>query len=121
MLSKEEVLEIISYCDSHKINRSARLQELGISHWNFYKSRRHHLKAEKSCPQDSMGSFIQLKSSGEYVPSSVTAMERSINPGRKLHTQSEAMTIECQTSRGGMVRINGKINAELLSALVKSL
>ena len=60
MLSKEEVLEIISYCDSHKINRSDRLQELGISPWNFYKSRRHHLKAEKSSLQDSMGPFIQL-------------------------------------------------------------
>ena len=45
MLSKEEVLEIISHCDSHKINYSDRLQELGISHWNFYKSRRNHLKA----------------------------------------------------------------------------
>ena len=87
MLSKEEVLEIISYCDFHKVNRSDRLQELGISHWNFYKSRRHHLKAEKSCPQDSMGSFIQLKSSGEYVRSSVTEMEQRINPGRRLHTQ----------------------------------
>ena len=51
MLGKEEGLEIISYCDSHKINRSARLQELGISHWNFYKLHRHHLKAEKSCLQ----------------------------------------------------------------------
>ncbi len=121
MLSKEEVLEIISYCGFHKVNRSDRLQELGISHWNFYKSRRHHLKAEKSCPQDSMGSFIQLKSSGEYVPSSVTEMEQRINPGRKLHTQSETMTIECQTSRGGMVRISGKMSAELLTALVKSL
>ena len=121
MLSKEEVLEIISYCDSHKITRSDRLQELGISHWNFYKSRRHHLKAEKSCPQDITGSFIQLKSSGEYVPSSVTAMEQSINPGRKLHTQSEVTTIECQPSRGGMVRISGKMSAELITALVKSL
>ena len=52
MLSKEEVLGIITYCDSHNIKRSARLQELGISHWNFYKSRRHHLESEKSHPQD---------------------------------------------------------------------
>ena len=112
MLSKEEVLEIIYYCDSHKINHYDRLQELGISHWTFYKSRRHHLKSEKSCPQDITGSFIQLKSSGEYVPSSVAAMKRSINPSRKLHTQSEVMTIECQTSRAGMVRMSGKMSAE---------
>ncbi|MBD5268335.1 MAG: hypothetical protein HDR48_01590 [Bacteroides sp.] len=67
MLSKEEVPEIISYFDSHKINRSDRLQEPGISHWNFYKSRCYHLEAEKSCPHDSMGSFIEQKSTGEYA------------------------------------------------------
>ena len=121
MLGKEEVLEIISYCDSHIIHRSDRLQELGICHWNFYISRHHHLKAAKSCPQDITLSFIQLKSSGEYVSTSVTAMEESINPGSKLHTQSGVMTIECQTSQGGMVRISGKIIAELITALVKSL
>lgn len=31
MLSKEQVLEIISYCDTHGVQRKARLQELGIS------------------------------------------------------------------------------------------
>ena len=121
MLSKEEVLEIISYCDTHRINRADRLHELGISHWNFYKSRRHHLEKEKSGPQDSPGSFIQLKSSGEFVPSSVTAMEKSINPDREPLRQSETLTVECRTVRGGMVRINGKINAELLAVLVKNL
>lgn len=121
MLSKEQILEIISYCDTHGIRRADRLQELGISHWNFYRSRRHHLEKEKSDSHDSHGSFVQLKSSGEYVPSSVTAMEKSINPERELHRQSEALTIECRTSRGGMVRINGKLNAELLSALVRNL
>lgn len=121
MLSKEEVLEIISYCDTHRINSSDRLQELGISHWNFYRSRRHHLESEKAVPQDGPGSFIQLESNGEYVPSSVTAMEKSISPGRELRRQSDILTVECRTSRGGMVRINGKISAELLSTLVKSL
>ena len=121
MLSKEEVIEIISYCDTHRIQRSDRLKELGISHWEFYKSRRKHLESEKSHSEDIASSFIQLGSGGGFVPSSVTETEKRINPGRKLHTQSEAMTIECQTSRGGMVRINGKINVELLSALVKSL
>ena len=104
MLSKEEVLEIISYCDSHKIQRSVRLKELGITHWEFYKSRRKYLENEKSHPHEDSGSFIQLESGGGFVPCSVTEM-----------------TIECQTSRGGMVRINGKINAELLSVLVKNL
>ena len=121
MLSKEEVLDIMSYCDTHKINRAHRLQQLGISHWQFYKSRRYHLQKEKTESSDDGGCFIQLKTSGEYVPSSVTAMEKGINPGKEPFRQSETLTVECRTSRGGMVRINGKISVELLSALVKSL
>ncbi len=121
MLSKEEVLEIISYCECHKIQRSARLNELGITHWEFYKSRRKYLENEKSHPHEDSGSFLQLRSGGGLVPCSVTEMEKSVNPGCKLHTASESMTIECQTSRGGMVRINGKISTELLCALVQSL
>lgn len=108
MLSKEEVLEIISYCNTHKINRSIRLQELGISHWNFYKSRRHYLEVEKLGSQSNPGSFIQLKPTGEYVLSSVTPMEKRINPYRELHRQSETLIVECQASRGDMVRINGR-------------
>ena len=56
MLSKEEVLEIIAYCDTHKVRHGARLMELGISQWNFYKSRRRHLEKEKSYPQEKEGS-----------------------------------------------------------------
>ena len=57
-MSKEDVLEIISYCDSHKIQRSKWLRELGITHREFYKSRRNYLENEKSYPQDHTGSFI---------------------------------------------------------------
>lgn len=121
MLSKEEVLEIISYCNNHGVTRRTRLMELGITHWEFYKSRRRHLEIEKSRSERTSGSFIQLISNGDYVPSSVTAMEKSINPGRELHRCPDILTIECQTSRGGMVRVNGKISPEQLSALVKSL
>lgn len=41
MLSKEQVLEIIAYFDDHGVQRKVRLRELGITEWNFYKSRRH--------------------------------------------------------------------------------
>lgn len=40
MLSKEQVLEIIAYCDDHGVQRKVRLRKLGITEWNFYKSRR---------------------------------------------------------------------------------
>lgn len=120
MLSKEEVLEIISYCDTHGVQRKARLRELGVSEWIFYKSRRHYLHQERMDPE-SCGSFVQLGSEGSLVPATVTEMERHVNPGRQSAPRGEELTVECRTVRGGMVRINGKLNAELLSALVRNL
>ena len=120
MLSKEEILEIISYCDTHGVQRKVRLRELGITEWNFYKSRRQYLRQEK-VNSAAVGSFIQLGAEGAFVPATVTEMERQVNPGRLDSSRSEDLTVECRTSRGGMVRINGRLNAELLSALVRNL
>ena len=120
MLSKEQILEIISYCETNGVRRKDRLRELGISEWNFYKSRRRYLRQEKINPECA-GSFIQLEHGGGFVPATVTEMERQVNPGRQSVGKGEELTVECRTSRGGMVRINGKLNAELLCALVKNL
>lgn len=120
MLSKEEVLEIISYCDTHGVQRKARLRELGITEWNFYKSRRQYMRQEKANPATN-GSFIQLGTEGTFVPATVTEMERQVNPRQHNGARAEDLTVECRTSRGGMVRLQGKLNAELLSALVMNL
>lgn len=120
MLSKEQVLEIISYCDSNGVRRKDRLRELGLTEWNFYKSRRYYLRQERKSPEAS-GSFIQLGTEGTFVPATVTEMERQVNPARQTALKGEDLTIECQTSRGGILRISGKLNAELMSALVSSL
>lgn len=120
MLSKEQVLEIIAYCDNHGVQRKVRLREPGITEWNFYKSRRQYLRQEK-IGAETAGSFIRLESGGGFVPATVTEMERQINPGRQVVDKGEELTVECRTVRGGMVRINGNINAELLCALVKNL
>ena len=46
MLSKEQVLEIIAYCDDHGVQRKVRLRELGITEWNSYKTHRQCLSQE---------------------------------------------------------------------------
>lgn len=112
MLSKEQILEIISYCETHGVRRKDRLRELGITEWDFYKSRRRYLRQEKINPECA-GSFIQLESGGGFVPATVTEMKRQVNPGRQSAGKGEELTVECRTSRGGMVRINGKLNAAL--------
>lgn len=83
MLSKEEVLDIIAYCKEHRINRKDRLAQLGIGEWSFYESRRRYLKEESELSTRT-GKFIQLRSTGGFVSDSVTYMEKSVNPDRKL-------------------------------------
>ena len=36
MMTKEEVAQVIAYCDENKISYKQRLSELGISPWSFY-------------------------------------------------------------------------------------
>lgn len=129
MLNKEQILEIISYCDTHGVSRKKRLRELGISEWYFYESRKKYIQSEKQNPEDQSekqepkgnGSFIQLQQSGKVAPSTDTEMENHINPGKKLPVKTDTLTVECQTARGGMIRINGKITPELLGVLISNL
>ena len=39
MMTREEVAEIISYCQTNKITYKARLQELGLPAWKFYEAK----------------------------------------------------------------------------------
>lgn len=120
MLSKEQVLEIISYCESHGVSRKVRLQELGIREWDFYESRRRYIDQEKKAPE-SVGHFIQLGDGGDFVPSSVTELEGRFNIGKGKRTQAEDVIVECRTPRGGMLRISGRVSLDLIGALVREL
>ena len=40
MMTKEEVAEVVAYCDENKISYKQRLTELGISDWSFYSAKR---------------------------------------------------------------------------------
>lgn len=121
MLSKEEVLDIIAYCKEHRIYRKDRLAQLGIGEWSFYEARRRYLKAESETGTTS-GRFIQLRSSGGFVSDSVTEMEKSVNPDRNLtDNSSDELKIECQTPRGGMLRMSGRVTPALLSTLLQNI
>ena len=48
-MTKEEVAQLIAYCDENKISYKQRLAELGINPWNFYDAKRKY--APKECRQ----------------------------------------------------------------------
>lgn len=41
MMTKEDVAQVIAYCDENKISYKQRLAELGINPWNFYDAKRY--------------------------------------------------------------------------------
>ena len=119
MMTKEDVMDIIAYCKQNKVTYDKRLKELGLSQWRFYDAKRRYLLMERDKP-GVRGKFVQLASSGTFVPDSLTEMEGEESRTKKNIEASE-LKIECQTSRGGMLRMSGKIPASMLAVLVQNL
>ena len=63
-MTKEEVAQVIAYCDENKISYKQRLSELGISPWNFYDAKRKYAPKEEG---ENAGEFLQLIPGGTFV------------------------------------------------------
>ena len=61
MMTKEEVAQVIAYCDENKISYKQRLAELGINPWNFYDAKRKYAPKQEG---ESSGEFLQLVPGG---------------------------------------------------------
>ena len=55
MMTKEEVAQIITYCDENKISHKQRLSELGISAGSFYDAKRKYAPKQGD---DTAGEFL---------------------------------------------------------------
>ena len=67
-MTKEEVAQVIAYCDENKISYKQRLSELGISPWNFYDAKRKYAPKEE---EENAGEFLQLIPGGSFIRSTV--------------------------------------------------
>ena len=122
MITREEVLSIEEYCAEHKVTHKARLAELGIQFWDFYKAKKKY-REEDSSSGDSPGQFIQL-SSGRCVPSKMPAA-RTVGRAGKHDRQSSSkaesyLTIELQTCCGTAMRIQGMMTPDYIKELISA-
>ena len=62
-MTKEEVAQVIAYCDENKISYKQRLAELGINPWNFYDAKRKYAPKQEG---ESSGEFLQLVPDHSY-------------------------------------------------------
>ncbi len=68
MMTKEEVAQVIAYCDENKISYKQRLAELGINPWNFYDAKRKYAPKQEG---ESSGEFLQFVPGGSFLPNPI--------------------------------------------------
>ena len=118
MLSKEEISEVISYCQEHGCSYKDRLTELGIAEWKFYDSKYRYAIQERKIKES--GQFLQLKpsSDGSFVPfPSLDSPKTGRKEDKQKCAQRSMLSIELQTSNGTMMRIQGDMSPEHLAAI----
>ena len=121
MLTLEEVLSIEDYCSENKITHKARLEELGIPFWDFYKAKKNYREEDSSAEKP--GQFIQL-SSGRCVPSKMPAARTPGRAGKQEKQTSSRpesyLTIELQTRCGTAMRIQGIMTPDYIKELISA-
>lgn len=65
-MTKEEVVEQVTYCEENKISYKQRLAELGINEWNFNSAKR---KCAPKREGENTGVFLQLTSGDAFLVS----------------------------------------------------
>lgn len=115
MMTKEEVAQVIAYCDENKISYRQRLSDLRIAPWTFYDAKRKYAPKEES---DNVGEFLQLVPGGSFLPNPIKP-SRSRSCKQKDSSQGVvAVSIELRTPTGTMMRISGNLTGRELKDII---
>ncbi len=121
-MTKDEILTLYSYCQTHGIRKVDRLKELGISYYNYNKSRKQYFKADGT--EISEGNFIAItpQMSPINLPNnrSTPSTQRRNRKKEDQLAQGNILTIEMRTNNGTELRIQGQINVALLKEIISS-
>ena len=120
MLTREQVLEVQSYCAEHRISQKARLEELNINVSQFYRWQQKYRQEDEQSSSDP-GAFVQLCPGGEFVspmmPPAKTSGKAKAKTGTVDSTES-FLTVEIRTASGTMMRIQGSMTAAHLHEII---
>ena len=101
MMTKEEVAQVIAYCDENKISNKQRLSELGISPWTFYDAKRKYAPKEEG---DNAGEFLQLIPGGSFLPNPIKPSRSRSNKQKESAQETVAVNIDLRTPTGTMLQ-----------------
>lgn len=118
-MTQKEVASVMYYCKEHGVSYKARLSELGISEWRFYRSKARCAKAQSG---DSVGEFIQLNAGGPLLPmpSFAPRNTRSSSKEKKNQHPSKEIRVELRTPTGTLIHIQGEMNESFLQTIIQA-
>ncbi len=105
-MTKEEVAQVIAYCDENKISYKQRLSDLGIAPWTFYDAKRKYAPKEED---DNVGEFLQLVPGGSFLPNPIKPSRSRSGKQKDSSQDVVAVSIELRTPTGTMMRISGNL------------
>ena len=117
MLTKQEVEEIVLYCQENGTSFKERLIELSIPAWKFYDAKK------KYCSGDSSkGHFLQLQPSdagelSKFCGASAPKTRPLHRSSRKVNEVSP-VNIEMKTATGILLRIQGEFTSKTLQDII---
>ena len=101
MMTKEEVAQVIAYCDENEISYEQRLSELGISPRNFYDAKRRYAPKDEG---ENAGEFLQLIPGGSFLPNPIRPSRSRSRKQKESAQETVAVNIELRTPTGIMLR-----------------
>ena len=114
-MTKEEVAQVIAYCDENKISYKQRLAELGINPWSFYDAKRKYAPKEDG---ENTGEFLQLVPGGSFPPNPIKPSRSRSSKQKDSAQGTVAVSIELRTPTGTMMRISGNLTGRELKDII---
>ena len=112
-MTKEEIAQVIAYCDENKISYKQRLSELGISPWSFYDAKR---KYAPKVEGENAGEFLQLTTGGSFLPNPNQAFTVPQQQAERVSTGNHCCEHRAQDTN----RNNAAVRAAIVYSLVDS-
>jgi hypothetical protein len=115
MMTKEEVAQVITYCEENKISYKQRLAEMGVNPWSFYDAKRKYAPKQEG---DNAGEFLQLMPGEAFLPNPIKPSRSKSGKQKNAEKDVIAISIELRTPTGTLMRISGDLTGRDLRDII---
>ena len=121
MLTREQILEIDTYCAEHQVSQQRYLDEHNIPRHQYYVWKRKYRQEDEQSADP--GAFVQLRPGGEFVSPMMSPAKTSGKAKAKTGSVEKTesfLTVEIRTAAGTMLRIQGSMTAAHLHEIISA-